>query len=164
MGRGWAERETAARRVGGSRGARRDRSEAGDDGIRTTLRSLIFQIGVAILYSSQDKKEKDPALCSLLSAPLLSRIGFVRRVAYPSFCSPFCSIGRTCFLIPQSTQRAVKPILMGKDCIAQAQSGERQNRHRSSVPCDLRKTDVNIKSLLLLFYVLGSCCGVQRND
>lgn len=28
---------------------------------------------------------------------------------------------------PESSQRAVKPILMGKDCIAQAQSGERRD-------------------------------------
>lgn len=30
---------------------------------------------------------------------------------------------------PESSQRAVKPILMGKDCIAQAQSGEKRDTH-----------------------------------
>lgn len=34
-----------------------------------------------------------------------------------------------CFPPPEFAQRAVKPILMGKDCIAQAQSGERPKTH-----------------------------------
>ena len=58
-------------------------------------------------------------------------VDFLRRGLIPSFasCPVFFPLATCVFLPPESSQRAVKPILMGKDCIAQAQSGERQHAH-----------------------------------